>query len=139
MNPATAVSTLDAALERAVAVRPAIDGFPHFAEALRQAGITRYRTHTAASTSLYAIGDDVVLRQGDPPRLGTFPVAPYDEAALVEVIQADRAGTLTYTQLLEGVLRAGIVAWELDLAERTCTYEAVDGPRYVESYPAVTL
>jgi uncharacterized protein YbcV (DUF1398 family) len=139
MNAPTLVSTLEAALERAAAVRPAADGFPHFAEALRQAGITRYRTHTASNTSLYAMGGDVVLRQGDPPRRGTFAVAPYDEAALVEVIQADRAGTLTYTQLLEGVLGAGIVAWGLDLAERTCTYDAVDGPRYVESYRAVAL
>jgi uncharacterized protein YbcV (DUF1398 family) len=139
MNPPTPISTLEAALEHAAAVRPATDGFPHFAEALRQAGITRYRTYTASNTSLYTLDDDVVLRQGDPPRRGTFAVAPYDESALVEVIQTDRAGALTYTQLLEGVLGAGIVAWELDLAERTCTYDAVDGPRYVESYPAVAL
>jgi uncharacterized protein YbcV (DUF1398 family) len=139
MSTNTAVSALDAALERAAAVRPAADGFPHFAEALRQAGITRYRTQTASNTSQYAFGADVVLRQGDPPRLGTFAVAPYDEPRLVEVIRADQAGMLTYTQLLERVLGAGVVAWELDLAKRTCTYHSADGPRYVESYPAVTL
>jgi uncharacterized protein YbcV (DUF1398 family) len=139
MSATTTVSTLEAALERAAAVRPAADGFPHCAEARRQAGISRYRTHTASNPSLYTMGDEIVLRQGDPARRGTFAVAPYDEAALVEVIQADRAGRLSYTQLLEGVLCAGIVAWELDLAERTCTYDAVDGPRYVETYPAVKL
>jgi uncharacterized protein YbcV (DUF1398 family) len=48
-----AISILQAAMQRAMAGRPKVGGFPYLAETLRRAGVTRNLWYLPACQSLY--------------------------------------------------------------------------------------
>lgn len=133
------ITTIDAALERAAAVRPRVGGFPFLAEALREVGVTNYYFDVPSGTVLYATGAGDVLQPGSPLRTETTVVPPFDCAALVDAIRADQRGESAFPEFVEASWQAGVVRYEVDTAARTCSYFGAHGERYVEHYPAVTL
>jgi uncharacterized protein YbcV (DUF1398 family) len=130
-----ATDTVRAALIRGAALRPRIEGFPHFAECLRQAGVRHVDVTLPTATTVYVLPDGAVHKQGTALQA----VAPFDEAALVAAIRADQAGHTTYDQFVASSWAAGIVAYEVDLDVRTCTYRGAYDEQYVETYPAVEI
>lgn len=135
----TAITDLAAALERATAVRPKVDGFPYLAEALRQAGVRTYCCTVPAGTGVYVTGAGPVVTQAAPLVVGMADIAPWDEAALIAAIRSDQAGESSYPEFVSGCWNAGVLHYEVDLAARTCTYVGVLGESYTESYPNVTI
>ncbi|WP_030728711.1 DUF1398 domain-containing protein [Streptomyces sp. NRRL S-237] len=135
----TAITTLQAALERAAAIRPEVGGFPHLAEALRQAGVTHCRMAVPSNAMLYLADAGPVAVQGEPLVTGMIDVAPFDREALIAALRADQAGETTFPEFVRGCWKAGVVRYEVDLSARTCTYYGAEGDSYVEAYPAVEI
>ena len=48
-----AIDNLQAAQQRAIAIRPKVGGFPYLAEVLRQAGVTRNLWYLPSCQSVY--------------------------------------------------------------------------------------
>lgn len=134
-----AIDNLNAAFQRAFAIRPKVGGFPVLAEVLRQAGVTRNLWKLPSAQSVYLTDLGPVVNQGTPLVAGMHPIPAFDEAAVVRAIRADQAGETTFPEFLHGVWNAGIVHYDVDFAARVVTYNGVKGERYIEAYPAVNL
>lgn len=134
-----AIENLHAAQQRAMAIRPRVGGFPYFAEALRQAGVTRNFWFLPACQSLYLTSDGPVVTQGAPLASGTADVPSFDREALIRALRTDQAGESTFPEFLTASWRAGVVSYDVDFAARTVAYYGCNEEQYVESYPAVDV
>jgi len=134
-----AIDNLEEALKRAMATRPKIGGFPHLAETLRRAGITRNIWFLPACASLYLTHDGPVVMQGQPLASGTMEVPLFNREALIAALRIDQAGESTFPEFPAASWRAGVVPYDVDFAERTVGYYGCNGEVYVEAYPAVDL
>ena len=135
----TAIENLQAAQQRAMAIRPKVGGFPYLAETLRRAGAIHNRWFLPACTSLFITNGGSVVFQGEPLLSGPADVPPFDQAALIAALRTDQAGNSTFPDFLQAAWRAGVVRYDVDFAARTCTYYGCNDQHYVESYPAVSL
>lgn len=134
-----AIINLQAALQRAMAGRPKVGGFPYLAETLRRAGVSRNLWYLPSSQSLYLTEAGPVVTQGTPLFIDTADVPPFDQPALVRALRTDQAGESTFPQFLAAAWQAGVVSYEVDLAARTVAYYGINGEQYVEEYPAVEV
>ncbi|MFJ9822115.1 DUF1398 family protein [Streptomyces sp. NPDC101151] len=134
-----AITNLQAALDRAAAIRPKVGGFPYLAESLRQAGVSRCRMTVPSNAMLYLTEAGSVVVQGEPLVTGMTGVVPFDRAALVTALRADQAGETEFPEFVQGCWNAGVVWYDVDLTARTCTYYGSDGDNYTERYAAVDI
>ena len=134
-----AIETLEAALQRAMAGRPKVGGFPYLAETLRRSGVTRNVWFLPASPSLYLTGSGPVVTQGTPLVSGTVDVPPFDREALIAALRIDQAGNGTFAEFLAASWRAGVVRYDVDFTARTVAYYGCNGEEYIEEYPFVQL
>lgn len=134
-----ATDNLTAAMQRAMAGRPKVGGFPYLAETLRRAGVTRNLWYLPASLSLYLTKDGPVAVQGTPLASGMVDVPPFHREALIAALRADQAGKSTFPEFLEASWRAGVVRYDVDFEARKVSYFGCQGEEYVEDYPAVSL
>lgn len=134
-----AVENLQAALKRAMAIRPKVGGFPYLAEVLREAGVTRNLWVLPACQSLYLTNDGPVVMQGSPLVSGTADVPVFDREALIYALRTDQAGKSTFREFLAASWQAGVVRYDVDFAARSVAYYGCNGAQYVESYPAVDV
>lgn len=133
------VEKLHLAQRYAMSIRPATNGFPHLAEALRLAGVRMNHFDVASGGALYLMDGGSVYQSGTPLHDEPVAVPDFDEEALVAAIDADKAGSITFREFLGRSWAAGVVRYEVDTTRRTCTYLGAAGERYIERYPAVTL
>lgn len=134
-----AIENLQSAQQRAMAIRPKAGGFPHLAETLRRAGVTRNLWYLPACQSLYLTDDGPVVIQGTPLVTGPADVPPFSRDALISALRTDQAGESTFPEFLTSSWRAGVVRYEVDFTARTVSYYGCNGEEYVEAYPGVEL
>src|SRR5580692_798314 len=134
-----AIDNLTRAMEKAIAIRPKVGGFPYLAEVLRQAGVTRNFWYLPACQSLYLTEAGPVMTLGTPLVTGTVDVPRFDREALIAALRTDQAGRSTFLEFLAASWRAGVVRYDVDFIARTCTYYGAGGDKYVESYPGVDV
>jgi uncharacterized protein YbcV (DUF1398 family) len=134
-----AIDNLQDALQRALAGRPAVGGFPYLAETLRRAGVTRNLWFLPACQSLYLTEQGPVMFQGVPLVTGTVDVPPFDREALITALRTDQAGESTFPEFLAASWRAGVVRYEVDFNKRIVLYYGCNGDEYAEQYPAVEI
>lgn len=134
-----AVDNLQSAMQRAMAIRPKVGGFPYLAEALRQAGVTRNVWILPAAQAMYLTNDGPVVTQGTPLITGTSDVPPFDREALIRALRKDQVGDSTFPEFLQGSWQAGVVRYDVDFAARTVTYYGCNGEEYFEAYPEVSI
>ncbi|MGB9069290.1 MAG: DUF1398 family protein [Candidatus Acidiferrales bacterium] len=134
-----AVEKLQAAQQRAMAIRPKVGGFPYLAEVLRQAGVKRSLWFLPSCQSLYLMDDGAVVTQGTPLVTGTVDVPKFDRDGLIAALTADQAGKSTFPEFVSVSWRAGVVRYDVDFKARTCRYHGSDDEEYVEEYPAVEV
>jgi len=134
-----AIERLQAAQQRAVAGRPKVGGFPYLAETLRRAGVTRNQWFLPACQSIYLTQEGPVVAQGTPLLSGTVDVPRFDKEALIAALRTDQAGKSTLPEFLLAAWLAGVIRYEVDFAERTCTYYGCEDENYIEDYPAVSI
>jgi uncharacterized protein YbcV (DUF1398 family) len=134
-----AIDNLEEALKRAMATRPKIGGFPHLAESMRRAGVTRNIWFLPACESLYLTQHGPVVSQGQPLVSGMTDVPLFNREALIAALRIDQAGNSTFPEFLAASWRAGVVRYEVDFAARTVGYYGGNEEVYVEAYPAVDI
>lgn len=134
-----AIETLQNALQKAMAGRPKVGGFPHLAETLRRAGVTRNIWSVPACQSLYLTNNGAVITQGTPLISGTVDIPPFNRDALIAALRTDQAGQSTFPEFLESCWRAGVVRYDVDFNARTVAYYGCQGEEYIEDYPSVDL
>lgn len=134
-----AIGNLQAALQRAMAGRPKVGGFPYLAETLRRAGVTRNLWDLPSCQSLYLTEAGPVVTLGTPLVTGTADVPPFDQTALIKALRTDQAGESTFPEFLMAAWLAGVVHYEVDFAARTVAYHGISGERYTEDYPSVEV
>jgi len=134
-----AIEVLQAAMQRAMAGRPTIGGFPYLAETLRQAGVTRNLWYLPACQSLYLTENGPVLQLGTPLVSEITDVPRFNREALIAALRTDQAGKSTFPEFLNASWRAGVVRYDVDFAARTCTYYGAGNEEYIESYPVVDV
>jgi uncharacterized protein YbcV (DUF1398 family) len=134
-----AIENLKSALERAMAVRPKVGGFPYLAESLRRAGITRNLWFLPACQCIYLTDLGPIAVQGTPLLEGMTDVPPFDRDALVAALRRDQAGQSTFPEFLVASWKAGVVKYDVDFIGRTCTYYGCGDEKYVEEYPDVEI
>ena len=132
-----AIEKLEKALERAMANRPKVGGFPYLAESLRAAGVNRNLWFLPACQCPYLTDAGPVATQGTPLISGTVDVPPFDQKALIAALRIDQAGKSTFREFLHAAWRAGVVRYDVDFLARTVAYYGCNGDEYVEAYPAV--
>jgi uncharacterized protein YbcV (DUF1398 family) len=135
----TAIDNLNSAMQRATSIRPKVGGFPYFAEALRQAGVSRNIWSLPACQSLFLTDQGAVMMQGSPLISGTVDVPAFDREALIRALRIDQAGESTFPEFLVASWRAGVVSYEVDFAGREVAYQGSNGEEYVETYSSVEL
>ena len=133
------MENLQAAQQRAVAIRPKVGGFPYLAETLRRAGVTRNVWFLPSCQSLYLTQHGDVMNQGTPLVSGRVDVPRFDREALIAALRTDQAGKSTFPEFLAASWRAGVVRYEVDFGERKVAYYGARGEEYVEEYPAVQV
>jgi uncharacterized protein YbcV (DUF1398 family) len=131
-----ATENLHAAIERAIDIRPKVGGFPHLAETLRRAGVTRNLWFLPACQAVYLTTLGPVVNQHPPLVSGMVDVPRFDRNAIILALRTNQAGNSTFPEFLASAWSAGIVRYEVDFAERTVSYFGIDGEVYVEAYPA---
>lgn len=134
-----AMEVLQAAMQRAIEIRPKVGGFPYLAETLRRAGVTRNLWHLPACQSVYLTELGPVVQLGTPLVSGLADVPKFDREALIVALRTDQAGKSTFPEFLSASWSAGVVRYDVDFVARTCTYYGVQNEEYVESYPAITM
>ena len=134
-----AIENLEAAQERAMAIRPKVGGFPYLAETLRRAGVTRNLWYLPACQSLYLTELGPVMTVGTPLVSGVAEVPKFDRQALVAALRRDQARESMFPEFLVATWRAGVVRYDVDLVGRTCSYFGCHGEEYVEHYPAIEI
>lgn len=134
-----AISNIQNAIERALAIRPRVGGFPYLAEVLCQAGVTLNTWHLPSCQSLYLTSRGPVVMQGQPLATGFVDVPAFDREALIAAIRTDQQGNSTFSEFLTSSWNAGVVRYDVDFAARTVTYKGALGEEYVEEYPSVNL
>jgi uncharacterized protein YbcV (DUF1398 family) len=134
-----AIDNLQAAQQRAMAIRPKIGGFPYLAETLRRAGVTRNLWFLPACQCLYLTEQGPVVTQGTPLVSGTVDVPLFDREALIAALRADQAGKTTFPEFLAATWRAGVVRYDVDFTARRVAYCGSQGEEYIEDYPAVDV
>ncbi|MBV9772044.1 MAG: DUF1398 family protein [Bryobacterales bacterium] len=134
-----AIENLQAAQQRAAAIRPKVGGFPYLAETLRQVGVTRNLWSLPSCQSIFLTDDGPVVMQGAPLVSGTSDVPVFDRQALIKALRTDQAGESTFPEFLPASWQAGVVRYDVDFAARTVAYCGCNGEQYVESYPVVEL
>lgn len=137
MSPA--ITALQAAQERAMAIRPKAGGFPYLAEALRRAGVMRNIWFLPACQSLYLTEAGPVVLQGQPLLSGAADVPTFNQQALIAALRTDQAGTSTFPEFLSAAWQAGVVRYEVNLIQRTVTYFGCNDDEYTERYPVVEI
>lgn len=117
-----AIANVQAAQQRALAIRPKVGGFPHLAATLWRAGVTRNLWFLPACESLYMTGAGPVVMQGTPLLTGVADVPPFDEKALIAALRTDQAGESSFPEFLSASWRAGDVRYDADSSQRMlCT------------------
>ena len=117
-----AIENLEAALKRAVSIRPKAGGFPYLAETLRQAGVTRNLWFLPACQSLFLTNEGPVVIQSEPLVTGMMDVPAFDREALIRALRIDQAGHSTFPEFLAASWHAGVVRYDVDLRARNVTY-----------------
>lgn len=131
-----AVERLKEAQSLAMAGRPKVNGFPHFAEALRRAGVRRNEWFLPACQSVYLTDWGTVVSQGSPLLSGMSEVPRFDVDALIRAIEFDKAGSGDFGQFLKSTWEAGVTRYMVDFDGRNVSYYGAQGEAYVESYAA---
>ncbi len=134
-----AIATLQAAQQRAMAIRPKVNGFPYLAETLRQAGVRRNVWFLPSCQSLYLMEAGAVVDQGMPLVSGMTDVPRFDREALIAALRTDQAGQSTFREFLTASWKAGVVRYDVDFDGRHVTYYGADSDAYSEIYPAVDV
>lgn len=134
-----AIENLEAALKRAMSIRPKVGGFPVLAETLRQAGVKHNEWFLPAAESVYLTDHGPVVSQGVPLVTGTTDVPIFDRDAVIRALRIDQAGESTFPEFLKATWNAGVVRYDVDFVARIVTYYGCDGQKYEEAYPAVKL
>ena len=134
-----ATENLQTAQKRVMAGRPKVGEFPHLAETLRRAGVTRNLWYLPAVQSLYLTKDGPVVSLGTPLSSGTVDVPAFNKEALVAALRTDQAGEGTFPEFLASSWRAGVVRYEVDLVARKVAYYGCNGEEYIENYPEVEV
>jgi uncharacterized protein YbcV (DUF1398 family) len=134
-----AIENLQAAQQRAMAIRPKVGGFPYLAETLRRAGIVRNTWTLPACQALYWTVEGPVVQAGAPLISSAADVAAFDREGLVRAIRHDQAGDGSFPEFLEAAWRSGVVGYDVDFEARTVRYYGANGDHYVEEYPAVEI
>jgi uncharacterized protein YbcV (DUF1398 family) len=134
-----AIENLQTAQKQAMATRPKVGGFPHLAETLRRAGVTRNIWSLPACQSIYLTNQGPVVMQGEPLVSGAADIPAFDREKLIRALRTDQAGESTFHEFLDASWRSGIVRYDVDFLARTVTYYGCNGEEYLEDYPAVEI
>ena len=132
-----AIENLEASQRMAMALRPAVGGFPYLAEVLRSAGVTRNIWTLPACQSLFLTKEGPVVIQGTPLATGAMDVPVFNREALILALQTDQAGKSSFPEFLAASWRAGVVRYDVDFISRSIAYYGCSGEEYVETYLSV--
>lgn len=130
-----AMDHLQRAMQRAVAARPVIGGFPYMAETLRAAGVTTNEWTLPSCQSLYITGYGPVVMPGTPLVENLADVPAFDLQAVIHALREDQAGGTSFPQFLTAIWRAGVTRYVVNFTVRQVTYFGCHGECYVETYP----
>lgn len=119
--------------------KPKVGGFPYLAEALRQAGVTRYVYTLPSGQCIFYAQDGRIATQSDVVASGMLDVPVFNKDGFIQVLRRSQNGETTFPEFLKGSWENGIVHYEADLISRKVTYYGVDGESYVENYPAIEI
>ena len=133
------VEKLLEAQKNAMASRPKVGGFPHLAEALRQAGAKKNIWSLPSCQSIYIMEEGNIVQQGTPLVTGTHSIPAFNKEALIKALRTDQAGSSTFPEFLQSTWNAGVTGYEVDFSARTVVYYGALGEKYTEEYPPVEL
>ena len=134
-----AMNNLKTAMQKAIAGRPAVGGFPYLAETLRAAGVKTNEWVLPSCQSLYITTLGPVVMQGQPLTSDLSDVPVFNEQALIHALREDQSGRTTFPEFLAAIWQAGIVRYNVDFSLRNVSYYGCNGESYVEAYPEIII
>ena len=124
-----------AAIGEAVDAAVAVNDYPVAVEMMLAAGIKRYHTDVKTHTIVYSADDADHTKAGEAPVPADEPAVTYDKARMKAADAAFARGDTDYTGFLRGLWHAGVVAYDVDLVERTITFRGSQGETRVVNVP----
>lgn len=134
-----AIKNLQAAQQRAMAIRPKVGGFPYLAEVLRQAGVKHNIWQLPACQSVYITDAGPVVSVMPSLIDGYAEIPDFDREAVIKAIRTDQSGESTFMEFLQAAWDAGVVNYDADFEARVVTYRGVNGEEHVEQYAHVEI
>lgn len=134
-----AIENLLNAQKYAMSIRPQKNGFPILAEVLRLAGVRRNLWALPSCQSIYITELGSVVQPGTPLVTEPADVPAFDKSGFIQALRKDQAGEISFPEFLKLSWEAGVVAYNVNFEDRTCTYFGAQGETYVEEYPAVEV
>jgi uncharacterized protein YbcV (DUF1398 family) len=134
-----AIENLIQAQQFAMSIRAKVGGFPYFAEALRQAGITLNIWNLPSCQSIYLTQYGSVVSQGTPLVSTLTNIPSFNQEALIRALRNDQAGQSSFPEFLTAAWEAGVVRYVVDFEKRVVIYYGVLDESYSENYPSVEI
>lgn len=134
-----AIDNLQGAMQKAMAGRPDIGGFPYLAETLRAAGVKINEWTLPSCQSLYITDYGPVVMQGQPLVTDIREVPTFNKSAVIHALRDDQTGKTTFPQFLAAIWHAGTTRYIVDFTTRQVTYFGCNGESYVEAYPEMKV
>ena len=109
--------------------------FPRTFVALKEAGVASYRFEVPSGATLFRDPQGSVFEEeiASAPPVEVAPVL--DATAVAAAIRRHVAERTEFLDFRLEAARAGVLAWEVDMERRTCTYFGGDRGRHIEQVP----
>jgi len=109
--------------------------YPKIFNSLKDAGVEHYETKVANHEITY-FGGGKSFQEPITSEVVTLAISDqFNENAVQEAIRSNQSKGSTYMEFLEGIAGAGVNSYQVDMSERTVTYMAANGEKYVEKVP----
>src|SRR4051812_43566608 len=99
----------------AIANRPKVNAYPYLAEALRQAGVTRYVYSLPSCQCIFFSKEGHVVSQMEMLVSGMNDVPKFDKEAFIKVLRSSQMGESSFPEFLKGSWETGVINYEADL------------------------
>ncbi len=123
------------AIGEAVDAAVGVNDYPLAMNMMLAAGILRYQTDVKTHVIVYSSDDAAHTKTGAAPVPADEPVVAYDKAAMKAADAAFGRGDTDYVGFLRGLWHAGVVAYDVDMVERTITFCGSNGETRVVNVP----
>lgn len=111
--------------------------YPKTFDALKEAGVEFYEVDVSTCAITYH-GGGRIWKEPEPKDFSVLSISKnFDVKETQAALERNRRKETTFVQFLQGIAKAGVGTYRVDMAERTVTYKGLTGEEYAENVPVL--